>query len=71
MTRDKKEQESLALMAGMDEVEKLIFHGAVKALAERQITLQQCLDRLTDQFERHRRGQPISLHELGLEEDAA
>ena len=71
MTRDDKEKEFLALMADMDEVEKLIFHGAVKALAEREITLQQCLDRLTDQFERHRRGEAISLAELGLEGEAA
>ncbi|TBN52961.1 hypothetical protein EYF88_01795 [Paracoccus sediminis] len=70
-TRDDKEHEFLTLMAEMDEVEKLIFHGAVKALAERQITLQQCLDRLTDHFERYRRGEAISLEELGLEGEAA
>lgn len=68
---DEKETEFMALIAEMDEVEKLIFHGAVKALAMRQITLQQCLDRLTDQFERHRRGEAISLDELGLEGEAA
>ena len=68
---DQSDVNFFALMAEMDEVEKLIFHGAVRALAEREITLQQCLDRLTDQFERHRRGEAIQLHELGLEGDAA
>lgn len=70
-TRDDKEHGFFALMAEMDQVEKLIFHGAVRALAMREITLQQCLDRLTDQFERHGRGAAISIDELGLGGDAA
>ena len=68
---DEIELDFMALISEMDEVEKLVFHGALKALAMRQITLQQCLDRLTDQFERHRRGEAIFLNELGLEGEAA
>ncbi|MCT4333777.1 hypothetical protein MU516_12975 [Paracoccus sp. YLB-12] len=50
----------------LDEIERLIFFCAMKAMADKRITAEEFAARVDDQIGRHRAGKSIRLNELEI-----